>query len=100
MLRKGLMISALAGMLTTGVAFAKFHVYVGFGPPTAVVETPPPTPGPGYVWTPGYYYWNGSTYEWVHGLWTLPPHHYHHYVAGVWAHGHHGYHWRDARWRR
>jgi hypothetical protein len=34
-------------------------VVVGVAPPAPVVETVPAPPGPGYVWQPGYWSWNG-----------------------------------------
>jgi hypothetical protein len=99
MIRKGLITCMLAGALTAGIANAKVHFYVGFGPPAPIVETPPPMPGPGYVWTPGYYNWNGGSYVWANGAWAIPPGHYHHYVSGAWMHNHHGWYHREARWR-
>jgi hypothetical protein len=99
MIRKGLITCALAGLLTAGTAFAKVHFYVNVGPPAAVVETRPIAPGPGYVWTPGYYHWNGNSYVWLNGAWAHPPHHHHRYVAGVWVHGHRGWYYRNGYWR-
>jgi WXXGXW repeat (2 copies) len=99
MFRKGLITCAIAGLLTSGIAFAKLHVYVGIAPPAPIVETPAPAPGPGYIYTPGYYNWNGSSYVWVNGGWVLPPAHRHHYVAGIWVHNHRGYYFREGHWR-
>lgn len=52
--------------------------------PTAYADNPPPAlpdyeqppiPGEGYVWTPGYWAWNGGAgdYYWVPGTWARPP---------------------------
>ncbi len=100
MFRNGLIACAIAAMLTAGIGYAKVHVFVGVAPPPPVVVTPPPAPGRGYVWVPGYYTWNGANYVWANGTWVVPPHHYRHYVAGVWVHGHHGYFYRPGHWRR
>jgi hypothetical protein len=48
-------------------------ISVGFAPPPLVVYTPPPVPVAGYIWTPGYWAWNGFTYYWVPGAWVAPP---------------------------
>ena len=99
MFRRALMTCAIAGMLTAGIGYAKIGLYIGVAPPAPVYETPPPTPGPGYVWTPGHYIWNGGSYVWTNGAWLLPPAHHHHYVAGVWVHNHHGWRYRNGHWR-
>jgi len=99
MLRKGLMGCVFATILTCGIASAKVHVYVGIAPPAPIVETRPPSPGAAYVWTPGYYNWNGSSYVWANGAWAVPPHRHHHYVAGAWVHSHRGYYYREGHWR-
>jgi hypothetical protein len=100
MLRKGLIACAIATMLTAGVGLAKVRVYVGTAPPAAVVETAPPSPGYGYVWTPGYYNYNGGSYAWTNGQWMRAPHGRHHYVGGTWVRSHRGYYYRDGYWRR
>jgi WXXGXW repeat (2 copies) len=99
MFRKGLIICAMAGMLTAGVSFARTQVYVGIAPPAPVIETPGPRPGAAYVWTPGYYRWSGGRYVWARGRWMMPPPHYHRYTAGHWVHARHGWYYRDGRWR-
>jgi hypothetical protein len=50
------------------------------------VYVQPPIPGPGYVWTPGYWAWDGS-YYWVPGTWVLAP------VGLLWTPGYWG--WAD-----
>jgi len=99
MFRNALITAAIAGMLTAGMSFAKVSFYVGVAPPAPIVETRPPAPGPGYVWTPGYYRWSGNSYAWTNGLWVHPPHHRHHYVAGAWVHRHSGWYFRPGYWR-
>jgi len=32
--------------------------------PAAPAEVVPPAPGPGVVWVPGHYAWNGAAYVW------------------------------------
>ena len=42
-------------------------------PPILPVYAQPPIPGPGYLWIPGYWAWNGEEYYWVPGYWSMPP---------------------------
>ena len=43
-------------------------------PPPLPEYDQPPIPGPGYVWTPGYWsYADDSGYYWVPGAWAQPP---------------------------
>ena len=48
-------------------------VSVGFPPPPLPYYDQPPIPGPGYIWTPGYWAWDGFDYYWVPGTWVLAP---------------------------
>jgi hypothetical protein len=88
-------ILAIAFSVTSPLAAAV--IYVQVGPPAAVVETVPASPGAGYVWVGGYYRWNGAHYVWVPG----------HYVAhaGAWVPGHwrhvagSGWYWIPGHWR-
>jgi len=42
-------------------------------PPLLPIYSQPPIPGPGYIWIPGYWAWDGTEYYWVPGTWALPP---------------------------
>lgn len=48
-------------------------VSVGYPPPPLPIEEQPPIPGPGYLWTPGYWAWGDDGYYWVPGFWVLAP---------------------------
>ena len=48
-------------------------VVVAQAPPSPQVEVVPVTPGPAYVWAPGYWVWNNSEWQWQAGHWTIPP---------------------------
>jgi len=74
----------IAGLLGLSVATppvrASAAVAIGVGitvpvaPPALPVYEQPPIPGPGYIWTPGYWAYNAvSGYYWVPGTWVLPP---------------------------
>ena len=49
-------------------------VSVNFGPPPLPVYAQPPCPGPGYIWTPGYWAYDpDGGYYWVPGAWVVAP---------------------------
>jgi hypothetical protein len=70
----------LAGLvLAGGSLFAGPHVAIGIGlgvpvAPAPVYVAPPVVgvgvaPGPGYFWTPGYFYFSGGRRLWHEGFW-------------------------------
>jgi WXXGXW repeat (2 copies) len=74
------MLFALAVVTLSLVAFspaasAQVRITVGFGPPAIPVYEQPICPGDGYLWTPGYWGWDGddSDYYWVPGTWVSSP---------------------------
>ena len=71
MLRKSLLGLLLAGGLAVSAMAAE--VYVRVGPPRPVYERRVVSPGPGYVWVPGYHNYEGNSYVWVPGRWERPP---------------------------
>ena len=67
-------------------------------PPALPVYEQPVAPGPGYLWTPGYWAWGDAAYYWVPGVWVLPPR-----VGVLWTPGWWGwsggiYHWHIGYW--
>jgi hypothetical protein len=90
----------LAGTLT---ACAPHYVYAYRVPP------PPPqpyggaaygyAPGPGYVWTDGFYDLRGDRWVWVQGRYMRPPHPYAVWVAPRWVETGHGWRFHEGRWR-
>ena len=67
---------------TTGPATGE--VLVTQAPPAPRVEVQTVAPGPGYVWTPGYWRWTGTDYVWVSGNWVVRPRSGAVYVRGHW----------------
>lgn len=55
-------------------------------PPPLPVYEQPELPGPGYVWTPGYWHYSAAGYFWVPGTWIMPPR-----VGVLWTPGYWGY---------
>ena len=47
--------------------------YIRPGPPAPRYGVIGYAPGPGYVWTDGYWGWNGAAYVWFPGRWVFPP---------------------------
>ena len=79
-------VGMLVGLLTTGVLVAPLLSFAEGDPePTRMlVNAPPPEvkesmpstpPKEGYVWSSGYWKWNGKSYSWVEGDWiqTVDP---------------------------
>lgn len=72
---------------TAPAAHAGVFVSVNFAPPALPVYVQPAIPGPGYIWTPGYWAYDPvSGYYWVPGTWVLPP-----YAGALWTPGYWGW---------
>jgi len=56
-------------------------------------------PGPGFVWTNGYWDWRGRNWAWVDGRWMRPPRGRAHWVAPEWRREGRGYRLRRGYWR-
>lgn len=64
-------------------------ISVHIGPPALPVYEQPLCPGPGYLWTPGYWAWSDDDgYYWVPGTWVVAP------VGLLWTPGYWG--WGDG----
>ena len=81
---------ALAALLFAGLPLASTSAYVavsvGIAPPAIPIYTQPYCPGPGYIWTPGYWAWGDYGYYWVPGVWVYPPQ-----IGFLWTPGYWGY---------
>ena len=73
---------------------------VNIAPPPLPVYAQPMLPGDGYIWTPGYWAWNGSAddYYWVPGTWVLAPADGQLWTPGYWAFRGDGYFWNAGYW--
>jgi hypothetical protein len=73
-------------------------ISVHIGPPALPVYEQPIAPGPGYLWTPGYWAWDDDGgYYWVPGTWVVAP------VGMLWTPGYWGwnnglYVWNAGYW--
>jgi hypothetical protein len=79
--------AALAGVSKAPAQVVGVSITVA--PPALPVYDQPPIPGPGYIWTPGYWAWDDGDYYWVPGTWCEPP-----AVGLLWTPGYWG--WNDG----
>jgi WXXGXW repeat (2 copies) len=96
------LIAALLVFAMPSVSTAQVSVGVGIsvhiGPPALpVVPVQPIAPGPGYMWTPGYWAYGPDGYYWVPGTWVVAP------VGMLWTPGYWGwgggaYLWHAGYW--
>jgi len=87
-------------LILTVASFGQIAVGVSvrIGPPPLPVYAQPICPGPGYIWTPGYWAWDDDDgYYWVPGTWVVAP------VGMLWTPGYWGwgggfYVWHGGYW--
>src|SRR5271157_2865781 len=75
-------------------------ISVRIGPPALPVYAQPLCPGPGYLWTPGYWGWdpNVGDYYWVPGTWVYPPQVGFLWTPGWWGFSGGLYLWNAGYW--
>ena len=87
-----------AALSTPSSAQIGIGISVRVGPPALPVYAQPICPGPGYLWTPGYWAWNDEGgYYWVPGTWVVAP------IGMLWTPGYWGwgggfYAWHAGYW--
>ena len=74
-------------------------VFVQVAPPRVRVEHRPPRPERGYIWTPGYYRWDGRSHLWVDGRWERPPHPHARWEQHRWVRRNGGWVFVEGHWR-
>ena len=72
--------------------------YTTYGPPPPRYGVVGVAPGPGFVWTPGWWDLHGSRWAWREGAWVRPPHAHAVWVAPEWRHEGHGYRFHRGHW--
>ena len=92
---------ALAALLLAGLSstssFGQIGISIGIGPPAIPIYTQPYPPGPGYIWTPGYWAYDYG-YYWVPGAWVLPPRIGFLWTPGYWAYNGSNYYFNQGYW--
>ena len=81
-------------------AKAEVSLSVDIAPPALPIYAQPAMPGDGYMWTPGYWSWNGqdNDYFWVPGTWVSAPFVGALWTPGYWGWGGAGYAWHGGYW--
>jgi WXXGXW repeat (2 copies) len=93
------LVVALLLLILPASSFAGVFVSITVAPPPLPVYSQPLCPGPGYIWTPGYWaYGDDGGYYWVPGTWVMAP-----FVGGLWTPGYWGwgdgiYRWHSGYW--
>jgi len=73
-------------------------VSITLAPPEIPVYAQPEIPGPGYLWTPGYWAWADQDYYWVPGTWVLAPQPGYLWTPGYWGWANGAYLWHGGYW--
>jgi len=89
---------AVAMLFLSAASFAQVGVSITSAPPELPVYEQPICPGDGYIWTPGYWAWDGAEYYWVPGTWVIPPEVGFLWTPGYWGWGGNGFVFYDGYW--
>jgi len=93
-----LLVFAALALPSSSQAQVAVGVSIRIGPPALPVYPQPICPGPGYIWTPGYWAYGPVGYYWVPGTWVVAP-----AVGLLWTPGYWGwsggfYVWHGGYW--
>jgi hypothetical protein len=96
---RSLLLALLLMSISAG-SFAQFGISVAFGPPAIPVYEQPICPGDGYIWTPGYWAWDGDgdDYYWVPGTWVEAPEVGLLWTPGYWGWGGSAFFFHEGYW--
>lgn len=98
----------LSAVLLGSAALAGCGGYGPYSYRSGYIPPPPPAPyvgvlgyapGPGYVWTDGFYDLRGGRWFWVGGRWVRPPRAHATYVRPYWEPYARGYRFHRGYWR-
>lgn len=88
----------LGALTQSALAGFSISIDVDQPPPSPRYEAAPPA-RPGWVWVPGFWYWEGHRHIWREGRWERPrPGH--HWVAPRWEDRGGRHHFEPGRWER
>jgi WXXGXW repeat (2 copies) len=86
-------------VLTAASCNEHFRFIIDPIPPGIPIVIQPVSPGAGYIWIGGEWFWNGNAYTWRDGYWTRP-HDRHVWSPGHWRKSRGGWFWVPGYWRR
>jgi WXXGXW repeat (2 copies) len=94
------LLAAVFAASYAGKARAGLFVSITVAPPALPVYVQPPIPGPGYMWTPGFWSWDEDTgdYYWVPGAWVAAPEPGLLWTPGYWGWSNGVYAWNTGYW--
>ncbi|MGD1009540.1 MAG: YXWGXW repeat-containing protein [Candidatus Aminicenantales bacterium] len=93
-----LLIVALVFLSTASFAQISVGIRVGLAPPPLPDYAQPMCPGDGYIWTPGYWAWDGAEYYWVQGTWVMAPELGYLWTPGYWGWDGEGFLFNEGYW--
>ena len=93
-----LLVGAMLAVPAPSQAQIAVGVSVRVGPPVLPVYAQPICPGPGYIWTPGYWAYGDEGYYWVPGTWVMAPEPGLLWTPGYWGFAEGVYVWRAGYW--
>ncbi len=94
-----LTMAMLSAPSTLQAASVSIGVSVGIAPPPLPVYVQPVCPGPGYIWTPGYWAYDPvGGYYWIPGTWVMPPTIGFLWTPGYWGWGGAAFIWHAGYW--
>ena len=91
------LLCTVATLFLSTPSFAQVAASITIAPPELPAYEQPACPGDGYIWTPGYWAWDGD-YYWVPGTWVMPPHVGFLWTPGYWGWGGGGFAFNEGYW--
>jgi hypothetical protein len=82
----------LFAAILAGCAGGSYYSGVRYGPPAPRYRVIGVAPGPGYVWTHGYWDLRRNNWHWIDGRWMRPPRPRARWVSPEWR-------YEQRRWR-
>ena len=89
----------LAAAVLAGCGGGYGIYYTQYAPPPPRYTAVGVAPGPGYMWTAGWWDWRGHNWTWVEGRWVRPPRPHAVWVAPEWRREGRGYRFHRGYWR-
>lgn len=91
---------ALIMLAMSAGALGQFRVSITIAPPALPVYEQPICPSDGYIWTPGYWYWDDDAddYYWVPGTWVEAPEVGFLWTPGWWGWGGDAFIFHEGYW--